>query len=103
MKVSFVPAGGGSAIDADVANDGTYTIELAAGDYDVDASRPGYEAVAVAAFGVVDGNANVLGATVFPHNINIGVAVDTERGLLAPVVRDADKKSIISLDTEICA
>jgi pyruvate dehydrogenase E2 component (dihydrolipoamide acetyltransferase) len=34
-------------------------------------------------------------------NINIGVAVDTERGLLAPVVRDADKKSIISLDTEI--
>ena len=60
VKVSFVPAGGGSAIDADVANDGTYTIELAAGDYDVDASRPGYEAVAVAAFGVVDGNANVL-------------------------------------------
>ncbi len=27
-------------------------------------------------------------------NINIGVAVDTERGLLVPVVRDADKRSI---------
>ena len=32
VKVSFVPAGGGSATEANVANDGTYTIELAAGD-----------------------------------------------------------------------
>ena len=60
VKVSFVPAGGGAAIDADVENTGTYSLELAEGDYDVNASRPGYEAVAVAAFAVVDGNANVL-------------------------------------------
>jgi pyruvate dehydrogenase E2 component (dihydrolipoamide acetyltransferase) len=32
--------------------------------------------------------------------INIGVAVDTENGLLVPVVRDADKKSILDLCVE---
>lgn len=33
--------------------------------------------------------------------INIGLAVDTERGLLVPVVRDAGSKSIETLDKEI--
>jgi pyruvate dehydrogenase E2 component (dihydrolipoamide acetyltransferase) len=33
--------------------------------------------------------------------INIGVAVDTERGLLVPVVRDVDKKNLISLSVEL--
>ena len=60
VTVSFVPVGGGAAIEADVENDGFYSVELAEGDYDVDASRPGYEAVAAAAFAVVDGNANTL-------------------------------------------
>ena len=32
---------------------------------------------------------------------HIGVAVDTERGLLVPVIRDVDKKSIISLSLEL--
>ena len=59
-KVSFVPVGGGAEIEADVENTGAYSVELAEGDYDVDASRPGYTAVAVAAFAVVDGAANTL-------------------------------------------
>lgn len=32
--------------------------------------------------------------------INVGIAVDTERGLLVPVVRDADSKSIHTIATE---
>jgi pyruvate dehydrogenase E2 component (dihydrolipoamide acetyltransferase) len=33
--------------------------------------------------------------------VNVGVAVDTDRGLLVPVVRDADGKNIIELALEI--
>ena len=33
--------------------------------------------------------------------INIGVAVDTDRGLLVPVVRDVDKKNIVELAAEL--
>ncbi len=36
-------------------------------------------------------------------NINIGLAVDTERGLLVPVLFRADKNSILALDTKINA
>jgi len=34
-------------------------------------------------------------------HINIGIAVDTERGLLVPVVRDVDKKSLRQFGTEL--
>ena len=33
--------------------------------------------------------------------INIGVAVDTDRGLLVPVIRNVDKKNIIQLSIEL--
>jgi len=33
--------------------------------------------------------------------INMGVAVDTERGLLVPVIRDADRKSLVEISTEL--
>lgn len=39
--------------------------------------------------------------TVFKHYYHIGVAVDTPNGLLVPVVRDVDKKSIIDLAKEV--
>jgi pyruvate dehydrogenase E2 component (dihydrolipoamide acetyltransferase) len=32
---------------------------------------------------------------------HIGVAVDTDRGLIVPVIRDADKKNILQLSVEI--
>jgi pyruvate dehydrogenase E2 component (dihydrolipoamide acetyltransferase) len=38
---------------------------------------------------------------VFRRYIHIGVAVDTERGLLVPVVRDADRKNITEIATEL--
>ena len=40
---------------------------------------------------------------VFRKYINVGVAVDTERGLLVPVVRDADAKTIVDLSVEVAA
>ncbi len=38
---------------------------------------------------------------VYKEYVNIGVAVDTERGLLVPVIRDVDKKGIIQLAKEL--
>ncbi len=38
---------------------------------------------------------------VYKRYINIGVAVDTDRGLLVPVIRDVDKKNIIELAVEL--
>ncbi len=38
---------------------------------------------------------------VFKEYVNIGVAVDTERGLLVPVIRDVDKKGIVQLAREL--
>lgn len=38
---------------------------------------------------------------VFKKFVNVGVAVDTDRGLLVPVIRDVDKKNIIQLSIEL--
>ena len=38
---------------------------------------------------------------VYKKYINIGIAVDTERGLLVPVIRDADKKDITEISVEL--
>ncbi len=38
---------------------------------------------------------------VYKQYIHLGVAVDTERGLLVPVIRDVDKKNIVELAAEL--
>ncbi len=38
---------------------------------------------------------------VYKKYINIGVAVDTDRGLLVPVIRDVDKKNLTELSVEL--
>jgi pyruvate dehydrogenase E2 component (dihydrolipoamide acetyltransferase) len=38
---------------------------------------------------------------VYKQYINIGVAVDTDRGLLVPVIRDVDKRNIVELAAEL--
>ncbi|UCZ51886.1 2-oxo acid dehydrogenase subunit E2 [Bacillus shivajii] len=38
---------------------------------------------------------------VHKHYYNIGIAADTEKGLLVPVVKDADRKSIFAISDEI--
>jgi len=48
--------------------------------------------------GSLDFNAEEV---VFKDYYNIGVAVDTERGLLVPVIRDVDSKNLIQLSVEL--
>jgi len=38
---------------------------------------------------------------IYKHYVHVGVAVDTERGLLVPVIRDADRKSIVQISVEL--
>jgi pyruvate dehydrogenase E2 component (dihydrolipoamide acetyltransferase) len=38
---------------------------------------------------------------VMKHYVHIGVAVDTDRGLLVPVMRDADSKNIVEISAEL--
>jgi pyruvate dehydrogenase E2 component (dihydrolipoamide acetyltransferase) len=38
---------------------------------------------------------------VYKKYVHIGIAVDTDRGLLVPVVRDADQKNILQLSAEL--
>lgn len=38
---------------------------------------------------------------IYKQYIHIGVAVDTDRGLLVPVLRDADKKSVLEITDEL--
>jgi pyruvate dehydrogenase E2 component (dihydrolipoamide acetyltransferase) len=38
---------------------------------------------------------------VYKQYVHVGVAVDTERGLLVPVIRDVDQKGIIALSVEL--
>ncbi|ADH99114.1 dihydrolipoyllysine-residue acetyltransferase [Salisediminibacterium selenitireducens] len=49
-------------------------------------------------------NASVDDSTdeiVYKHYFNIGIAADTEKGLLVPVVKDTERKSIFSISDEI--
>ena len=43
------------------------------------------------------------GEVIFKKYYHIGIAVDTERGLVVPVIKDADKKSIRDIATEVQA
>ena len=38
---------------------------------------------------------------IYKHYFNVGIAVDTEQGLLVPVVRDVNKKSLANLSAEL--
>src|SRR5262249_26718508 len=48
-----------------------------------------------------DANAGENGELIVKHYYNIGIAVDTERGLVVPVIRDADKKGVGDLGKEL--
>jgi len=46
-------------------------------------------------------NARIVGSEIqIINEINIGVAVDTARGLLVPVVRNADRHGVVSIDVD---
>ena len=40
-------------------------------------------------------------AVILKKYVHIGVAVDTDRGLLVPVIRDVDQKSVLELAVEL--
>ncbi len=42
-----------------------------------------------------------VGEIVYKHYYHIGIAVDTEQGLIVPVIRDVDKKSLLELSLEL--
>lgn len=44
---------------------------------------------------------DAAGEIVHKHYYNIGIAADTDKGLLVPVVKDADRKSIFGISNEI--
>ncbi|MGE8079364.1 dihydrolipoamide acetyltransferase family protein [Peribacillus loiseleuriae] len=44
---------------------------------------------------------DATGEIVHKHYYNIGIAADTEKGLLVPVVKDADRKSTFAISNEI--
>jgi len=46
---------------------------------------------------VSEGGADII----YKEYVNIGVAIDTEQGLLVPVIKDADRKSIPELASEL--
>ena len=41
------------------------------------------------------------GEIVYKHYYNIGIAVDTDRGLLVPVLREVDRKNLVALSVEV--
>ena len=41
------------------------------------------------------------GEIIYKKYVNIGIAVDTDRGLLVPVIRNADQKNIVQLSVEL--
>ena len=40
---------------------------------------------------------------IYKHYVHVGVAVDTDRGLLVPAIRDVDQKNVITLSAELNA
>ena len=62
------------------------------------------KAVAAALRQFADFNSSLdmgTGTLVRKHYYHLGVAVDTEHGLLVPVIRDVDKKSVLQLAAEL--
>jgi pyruvate dehydrogenase E2 component (dihydrolipoamide acetyltransferase) len=43
----------------------------------------------------------VAGEVIYKEYLHIGIAVDTEQGLIVPVLRDADKKDVLVLSKEL--
>jgi pyruvate dehydrogenase E2 component (dihydrolipoamide acetyltransferase) len=77
-------------------------VEAAGGKLTVTAVMLKVIAAALKAFPQFNASVDMAsGEIVFKQYIHIGVAVDTERGLLVPVVRDVDRKTITELAAEL--
>lgn len=78
--------------------------EKAGGNLTVTAVATKVIAAALKAFPQFNASVDAAGeAVVYKKYVNVGIAVDTDFGLLVPVIRDADKKNLIQLSVEIQA
>jgi pyruvate dehydrogenase E2 component (dihydrolipoamide acetyltransferase) len=76
--------------------------EAAGGSLTVTAIAVKVVAAALRVFPQVNSSVDIgAGEIVLKKFVNIGIAVDTDRGLLVPVIRDADQKNIIQLSVEL--
>jgi len=77
-------------------------VEKAGGNLTVTAVAAKVLASALKVFPQFNASVDMAGeAIVYKKYINVGIAVDTDNGLLVPVVRDADKKNLSQLSVEI--
>ena len=78
------------------------TVAKAGGNLTITAMLVRILATAVRRFPQFNSSVDVeRGEVVFKKYVNVGVAVDTDRGLLVPVVRNADQKNISDISVEI--
>jgi pyruvate dehydrogenase E2 component (dihydrolipoamide acetyltransferase) len=77
-------------------------VEKAGGNLTVTAVAAKVIASALRVFPQFNASVDAAGeAIVYKKYINVGIAVDTENGLLVPVIRNADQKNLIQLSIEI--
>lgn len=77
-------------------------VEKAGGNLTVTAVAVKVIATALKVFPQFNASVDAAGeAIVYKKYINVGIAVDTENGLLVPVIRNADRKNLIQLSVEI--
>jgi pyruvate dehydrogenase E2 component (dihydrolipoamide acetyltransferase) len=77
-------------------------VEKAGGNLTVTAVAVKVIASALKAFPQFNASIDMAGESiVYKKYVNVGIAVDTENGLLVPVIRNADRKNLIELSVEI--
>ncbi len=77
-------------------------VEKAGGNLTVTAIAVKVIASALKAFPQFNASVDAAGESiVYKKYINVGIAVDTDNGLLVPVIRNADRKNLIELSVEI--
>jgi pyruvate dehydrogenase E2 component (dihydrolipoamide acetyltransferase) len=80
----------------------TKRVEAAGGNLTVTSIAVKVVAAALRAFPQFNASIDMAaGEIIVKQYVNIGIAVDTDRGLLVPVIRDADKKNIVQLSVEL--
>jgi pyruvate dehydrogenase E2 component (dihydrolipoamide acetyltransferase) len=78
------------------------TVEAAGGNLTVTAIAVKIVAAALRRFPQFNASVDMAaGEIVFKKYVNVGLAVDTDRGLLVPVIRGADRKNIVQIAVEL--
>jgi pyruvate dehydrogenase E2 component (dihydrolipoamide acetyltransferase) len=77
-------------------------VETAGGNLTVTAIAVKVAAAALRVFPQFNASIDMAaGEIILKKYVNVGVAVDTDRGLLVPVIKDADHKNIVQLSVEL--